>query len=141
MHYGYECCVYKKYLLIVPIPFLFCILMIFQSLRRVRKVILKLKSFLISELDMKVLGFSKNILRIEIHHDRGVGKLWLSQKAILRMNQRGLPCLLQNFLVQYLQYISNCPHSYVIVKMRSTHSIPKCHKQMQLLSHVLNIVH
>lgn len=64
--------VFKKYLLIVPIPFLFCILMICWSLQRVRKIILKLKSFLISELDMKDLGVSKKILRIEIHHDRGV---------------------------------------------------------------------
>lgn len=51
-----------------------------------KKKILQLKSLLISEFDIKDLRVSKKILGIEIHHDRGVGKLWLSQKAILRMS-------------------------------------------------------
>ena len=45
---------------------------------------MKLKSLLSSEFDMKGLGATKKILGIEIHRDRGVGKLWLSQKGYLK---------------------------------------------------------
>ena len=37
-----------------------------------------------SEFDMKDLGAAKKILGIEIHRDRGAGKLWLSQKRYLK---------------------------------------------------------
>ena len=43
-----------------------------------RQEIMKLKCLLSSEFDMKDLGAAKKILGIEIHRDRGAGKLWLS---------------------------------------------------------------
>ena len=43
-----------------------------------KQEIVKLKSLLSSEFDMKNLGAAKKILGIEIHQDRGAGKLWLS---------------------------------------------------------------
>ena len=43
-----------------------------------KQEIVKLKSLLSSEFDMKDLEAAK-ILGIEIHRDRGAGKLWLSQ--------------------------------------------------------------
>ena len=49
---------------------------------------MKLKSLLSSQFDMKDLGAAKKILGIEIHRDRGVGKLWLSQKVYLKEGVR-----------------------------------------------------
>ena len=46
--------------------------------------IVKLKSLLSSEFDMKDLGAAKKNLGIEIHQDRGAGKLCLSQKGYLK---------------------------------------------------------
>uniref|UniRef100_A0A2N9GKI3 Integrase catalytic domain-containing protein n=1 Tax=Fagus sylvatica TaxID=28930 RepID=A0A2N9GKI3_FAGSY len=45
---------------------------------------LKLKSLLHKEFEMKDLGAAKKILGMEIHRDRGVRKLWLSQKNYIR---------------------------------------------------------
>lgn len=43
----------------------------------------ELKSMLSEKFDMKDLGTAKKILGIEIHRDRRMGKLWLSQKKYI----------------------------------------------------------
>nr|GEW86692.1 retrotransposon protein, putative, Ty1-copia subclass [Tanacetum cinerariifolium] len=47
-------------------------------------VINDLKALLKSEFEMKDLGATKKILGMEICHDRKAGRLWVSQKSILR---------------------------------------------------------
>ena len=49
-----------------------------------KQEIIKLKSLLSNEFEMKVLGDAKKILGIEIHHDRRASKLCLSKKGYLK---------------------------------------------------------
>ena len=44
----------------------------------------KLKILLSREFDMKDLGVAKKILRVEIHRERILGRLWLSQSGYVR---------------------------------------------------------
>ena len=44
----------------------------------------KLKSLLSKEFDMKDLGAAKKILGMEIHRDRTLGRLWLSQHSYVK---------------------------------------------------------
>lgn len=48
--------------------------------KRMKKVN-KLKTLLNKEFDMKELGATKKILRMEIHRDKTLSKLWLSQSS------------------------------------------------------------
>ena len=69
-----------------------------------KQEIIKLKSLLSNEFEMKDLGDAKKILGIEIHHDEELVNCFCPRKGILRRYWRGLeflkPC------------ISNYPHSY-----------------------------
>ena len=49
-----------------------------------KQEIIKLKSLLSNEFEMKDLGDAKKILGIEIHHDRRASKLCLSKKGYLK---------------------------------------------------------
>lgn len=77
-----------------------------------KQEIIKLKSFLSNEFEMKDLGDAKKILGIEIHHDRRASKLCLSKKGYLKRYWRGLEFLKPNLLARHLLCISNYPHSY-----------------------------
>ena len=79
----YDCCVYFRVL--ADGSYIFLALYVDDMLvaAKGKQEIVKLKSLLSSEFDMKDLGVAKKILGIEIHRDRGTGKLWLSQKGYL----------------------------------------------------------
>ena len=78
MRCEYDCCVYFRVL--VDGFYIFLALYVDDMLvaAKSKQEIMKLKSLLSSEFDMKDLEAAK-ILGIEIHRDRGAGKLWLSQ--------------------------------------------------------------
>ena len=84
MRCEYDCCVYFRVL--TDGSYIFLALYVDDMLvtAKSNQEIVKLKSLLSSEFDMKDLGATKKILGIEIHQDRRAGKLWLFQKDILR---------------------------------------------------------
>ena len=84
MRYEYDCCVYFRVL--ADSSYIFLALYVDDMLvvAKSKQEIVKLKSLFSSEFDMKDLGAAKKILGIEIHRDRRVGKLWLSQKGYLK---------------------------------------------------------
>ena len=77
MRYEYDNCVYFRVL--ADGSYIFLALYVDDMLvaAKSKQEIVKLKSLLTSEFGMKDLGAAK-ILGIEIHRDRGAGKLWLS---------------------------------------------------------------
>ena len=84
MRCEYDCCVYFRVL--TDGSYIFLALYVDDMLvaTKSKQEIVKLKSLLSSEFDMKDLGAAKKILGIEIHRDRRAGKLWLSQKGYLK---------------------------------------------------------
>nr|CAN77425.1 hypothetical protein VITISV_041980 [Vitis vinifera] len=86
----YDCCVYVKNL-DDDSSFIFLLLYVDDMLIVVKSMVEvnKLKSLLSKEFDMKDLGATKKILGMEIHGDRALGRLWLSQhNYVKRMLER-----------------------------------------------------
>ena len=78
----YDCCVYVKSLdndssFIFLLLYVDDMLIVTKSMVKVNK----LKSLLSKEFDMKDLGATKKILGMEIHKDRALGRLCLSQHS------------------------------------------------------------
>ena len=84
MRCEYDYCVYFRILADGSYIFLALYVDVMFVAAKSKQEIVKLKSLLSSEFDMKDLRASKKILGIEIHRDRGAGKLWLSQKGYLK---------------------------------------------------------
>ncbi|RVW84630.1 Retrovirus-related Pol polyprotein from transposon TNT 1-94 [Vitis vinifera] len=80
----YDCCVYVKSL--DDDSFIFLLLYVDDMLIAAKSMIEvnKLKSLLSKEFDMKDLGAAKKILGMEIHRDRTLGRLWLSQHSYVK---------------------------------------------------------
>ena len=80
----YDCCVYVKSLDNGSFIFLLLygddMLIVAKSMSEVNK----LNILLSREFDMKDLGAAKKILRMEIHIERALGRLWLSQGGYVR---------------------------------------------------------
>lgn len=77
----YDCCVYLRVLADGSHVLLSLYVDDMLVATKSNQEIAKLKSSLSSEFDVKYLGVGKKILGIEIHRDKKVGKLWLSQKV------------------------------------------------------------
>lgn len=79
----YDCCVYFKIdddgSLVLLTLYVDDMLVAAKSKQKIKE----LKNMLNEEFDMKDLGIAKKILGIEIHRDRKMGKLWLSQKKYI----------------------------------------------------------
>ena len=75
MRCEYDCCVYFR--IFVDVSYIFLALYVDDMLvaAKSKQEIVKLKSLLSSEFDMKDFGAAKKILGIEIHRDKGAGKL------------------------------------------------------------------
>lgn len=84
-----------------------------------KQEIVRLKSLLNNEFEMKDLGDAKKIVGIEIHHYRRASNYVRPRKVILRRYWRGLEFLKPNLLARHLLFISNYPRSYTLVQMRS----------------------
>ena len=80
----YDCCVSVKSL--DDDSFIFLLLYVDDMLIAAKSTIEvnKLKSLLSKEFDMKDLGAAKKILGMEIHRDRTLGRLWLSQHSYVK---------------------------------------------------------
>ena len=80
----YDCCVYVKSLddnsSIFLLLYVDDMLIVTKSMIEVNK----LKYLLSKEFDMKDLGATKKILGMEIHMDRALGRLWLSQHSYVK---------------------------------------------------------
>ena len=78
MRCEYDHCVYFRVLVDDSYIFLALYVDYMLVVAKSKQEIVKLKSLLSSEFDMKDLGATKKIIRIEIHQNRGAGKLRLS---------------------------------------------------------------
>ena len=82
----YDCCVYVKSLDDDSSSFIFLLLYVDDMLITAKSMVEvnKLKSLSSKEFDMKDLGAAKKILGMEIHRDKALGRLWLSQHSYVK---------------------------------------------------------
>jgi hypothetical protein len=80
----YDCCVYVRSL--DDGSFIFLLLYVDDMLIAAKSIVEvnKLKVLLSREFDMKDLGTTKKILRMEIRKDRDAKRLWLSQSGYVK---------------------------------------------------------
>ena len=86
---GYKICEYDCFVYVKSLDddsFIFILLYVDDMLIVAKSIIEvnKLKSLLSKEFDMKDLGAAKKILGMEIHRDRTLGRLWLSQHSYVK---------------------------------------------------------
>ena len=80
----YDCCVYVKSLDDGSFIFLLLYVDDMQIAANSMSEVNKLKILLSREFDMKDLSTAKKILGMEIHIDKSLGRLWLSQSGYVR---------------------------------------------------------